>query len=198
MLPDSPPKNTAQYTHFIKLRIYIVNIYVFFMPLFVALEIFIFIFVYMYVYFYFAGPVIVSCTSMSKGGKSRSLLSFSIWPASAVSLCRFDVASITKFNNWVNGTNTLFIFPFCCCRFFYDFVVILLNKSPCHVSAGKTTPTWREKSRAGDQEVLPGMCVAQVPSKKHLSCSNFPCFFLNMTTNIKFHVLSGATEKVTE
>lgn len=104
---------------------------------------------------------------------------------------------IEKFNNWVNGTNTLFIFSFCCCWFYY-FVVILLNKSPCHVSAGKTTPTWRKNQGPGPRKFSLACALLGCPPKNIYHVQIFHVFCPNMTTNIKFHVLSGATEKVTE
>lgn len=158
---------------------------------------------YLYLYFYFAAPAIVPCTWMSSGASPAARWVFlsghhrHCRSAALMLQVWRQQKKIEKFNNWVNGTNTLFIFFFCCCWFYY-FAVILLNKSPCHVSAGKTTPTWRKNQGPGPRKFSLACALLGCPPKNIYHVQIFHVFSSNMTTNIKFHVLSGATEKVTE
>lgn len=96
----------------------------------------------------------------------------------AVAVRGFDVASIQ------NSTTGLMAQTFCssslyfiviffihymyvCCIFF----LFLFDKSPCHVSAGKTTPTWQGQRQwhgqghGGAQEVAPACALPRSPPK---------------------------------
>lgn len=146
---------------------YIYNLFC--MPLFAALEI---LFVF---HFFHSAPAIVACTSiLCRQCRVSFPLFFSECGASCggawLWCCKY-----TKLNNWVNGTNILSIFfIFYCYSFYilYTYVymlhvvyifLFLFDKSPCHVSAGKTTPTWQ--GQGGAQEVAPACALPRSPPK---------------------------------
>lgn len=95
MVQQTQPKNTAHNTHFIRQRIYCeyVHIYsVFLISVFIALGIF-YTILFIFILLFRCARNCAMHLNVERG-KSRSSLSFSIWASSALSLCRFDVASL--------------------------------------------------------------------------------------------------------
>lgn len=80
---------------------------------------------------------------------------------------RFDVASITKSNNWVNGTSILFIISLLVVVIFRYFVEQI--PVPCPCPSRQTTPTWKNPGEQVFRFPWHVRCSAQVsrsPPKK--------------------------------
>lgn len=95
MVQQTQPKKNAHNTHFIRQRIYCeyVHIYsVFRISVFIALGIF-YTILFIFILLFRCARNCAMHLNVERG-KSRSSLSFSIWASSALSLCRFDVASL--------------------------------------------------------------------------------------------------------